>query len=133
MSENLDLVRSIYADWERGDFTRGDWADPEIERVLADGPEPEYWTGLTEMATAVRGELKTIEHFVVETDEFRMPDDERALALVRYGWRGRVSGVEIGEVHSGGAYLFHARDGKVTRLVQYFERDRALADLGVED
>jgi hypothetical protein len=50
-SANVELVRSIYAAWERGDYSRaGEWAHREIEYVNADGPAPGIWTGAQGMA-----------------------------------------------------------------------------------
>ena len=63
MSENLDLVRSIYADWERGDVNSADWAHPQIEYVGADGPEPGTRIGLIGMKEGFRSWLHTWNEF----------------------------------------------------------------------
>jgi ketosteroid isomerase-like protein len=133
MSANLDLVRSMYTAFERGDFTNADWADPEIEYVQAGGLTPGSWTGLANMAQAMRDWLSGWEDFRIEADEFRELSGERVLVFAHYSGHGKTSGLEIGQVRITATTLLHARDGKVTRLVTYFDRDRALADLGLED
>ena len=131
-SANLDLVRSIYADWERGDYRRADWADPEIEFAVADGPSPWYVQGLAGMAEGTREGLSAWTGFRSQADEYRELDDERVLVLSRRGGRGKTSGLEIERIQSKGAAVWHVRDGKVMRLVIYWDRERALADLGLE-
>ena len=132
MSENLELVRSIYAAWERGDFfTSADWADPEIAFVVADGVSPYSGTGLSGMAHGFRSFLSAWESLHVEVDDCREIDNERVLVLTHLSGRGKTSGVDLTQMQTKQANLFHIRDGKVIRLVVYNFRERAFADLGL--
>jgi ketosteroid isomerase-like protein len=130
-SANLALVRSIVAAHERGDYGATEWAHPEIEYVIADGPSPGRWRGLAGMAGAVREFLSAWDECRVEADEYRELDDQRVLVLTHRSGRGKTSGLEVGQLRSRAADLFHVRHGKITKLVVYFDRDYALADLGL--
>jgi ketosteroid isomerase-like protein len=131
--ENVELVRSIYAAWERGDYSSAEWAHPEIEFAFADGPAPGRSTGLAGMAEAMRDWLGSWEEFRQVADDYRELDDERLLVLLHWDGRGKTSGLGLGEIRAKGASLFHVRDGKVTRLIAYVDREHALADLGLSE
>jgi ketosteroid isomerase-like protein len=131
--ENVEVVRSIVAAWERGDFRSAEWAHPEIALVSADGPIRGTWTGVAAMAEAWRETMSAFEELRVEPDEYRALDDERVLVLLHFGGRGKTSGLEVGDIQMKGANLFHVRDGKVTRLVTYWDRKRALRDAGLSE
>jgi ketosteroid isomerase-like protein len=130
-SPNVDLVRSIFAAWERGDFRSAEWAHPEIGFVFADGPSPDSWTGLVEMAEGFRDFLSVWDAHRVEAEEYRELDNERVPVLNHFSGSGKTSGLELGQMRSRGAFLFQLRGGKVTRFVGYFNAERALADLGL--
>jgi ketosteroid isomerase-like protein len=131
VSENLDVVRSIYAAWGRGDYSSAQWADPGIEFVHGDGPAPHSWRGSQGLAEGTRAWIDVWEGMSVQAEEYRDLDDGRVLVLTRYGGRAKTSGLELGEISTAGASLFYLRDGKVTRILQYFDRARALADFGL--
>jgi ketosteroid isomerase-like protein len=128
---NLELVRSIYAAWEGGDFSAVDWAHPEIEYVIVGGPSPGASRGLAGMAKLNRDFLSAWEDVRVVTDEYRELDAERVLVLHRRSGRAKMSGLKLEQIAGQGAHLFHVRDGKVTKLVGYHDADQALVDLGI--
>ena len=128
---NLDLVRSIFSAWERGDFSSTDWADTSIEWVAADGPVTGTWTGIAGLADGTRDVLGAFEGSRIEPEDYRELDTERILVFVRYSGRGKTSGLELEQLRATGAWLVDVHDGKVTKFVRYWDRDRALADLGL--
>jgi ketosteroid isomerase-like protein len=135
-SANLDLVRSIYADWQRGDFSSVEWAHPEIEYVHADMGMfvRESSKGLVGLAEAARARIEVVKNVRTQAEEYRELDDQRVLVLDRTSGTMKHSGIAFGgstSMPSIGAHLFDVRDGKVTKLVAYANRDRALGDLGL--
>ena len=133
MSQNVELVSAIHAEWERGDFSSAHWAHPDIEYVIADGPTPGSWTGLAGLAEGWRNWLNAFEDFRGEAVEYRELDEGRVLVSTVFTGRGKTSGVEIGQTQSRGANLFHIRGGKVTRLVTYLDHAEALEAVGLTE
>src|SRR5438876_1037754 len=93
--ENVEVVRSICAAWERGDFGSAEWAHPDIETVMADGPAPGRSTGVDGAAELWRNILNAWEGYRSEAEEYRELDDERVLVLLRRSGRGKRSGIQI--------------------------------------
>ncbi len=81
MGTNLDLVRSIVAPWERGDYSSAEWADPQLEFVLADLPDAGVQRGSAAAGGTWRDFLDAWDGHHIEVDGFRELDDERVLLL----------------------------------------------------
>ncbi len=131
MSENLDLVRSIYANWERGDFSSAKWAHPDIGFETT-GFDATRSIGVASMADRWREWMSAWEDYRVEADEFRELDGGRVLVHMRHGGRGKLSGVGIEDLKPG-ANVFDIRQGTVVRLALYWDREDALTDLDLKD
>jgi ketosteroid isomerase-like protein len=128
--ENVEILRSLYLAWERGDYSSLEWAHPEIDIVFADGPSPGSVRGLGGLTEGWRDFMSAWNEYRQRPDEYRELDGDRVLVLSRFTGRGKRSGVEL---EQKGAVLFEFRDGKVTRIVRYWDRKRAFVDLGLSE
>jgi hypothetical protein len=88
-SANIELVRSIYADWDRKDFRRVDWTNPAIEFVTF-SPLAGHSVGLSKMGERWR------DFFSKSVPDPRRPRDQarslpNARAGVHRGWARAVA------------------------------------------
>jgi hypothetical protein len=89
--------------------------------VITDGPEPGTWTALAGMANAMRDFLSAWEGLRSEPEEYRELDGGRVLIFTSFSARGKTSGLEVGQIWTKGAHLFHVRGDRVTKLAYYMK------------
>lgn len=126
--QNLDAVRAIYAEWERGNFRAGgELLDPHVMWIVAHGsPEPGVYVGSEEVTTWMRVQLDAWERLTVAAEEFLEAGDSIVVAVRRRGI-GKGARVPVQDRHF---HVWSFRGRTVTRMEFFRERSEALAAVG---
>jgi ketosteroid isomerase-like protein len=127
-TKNVEFVRRIAAEWERGSFPAEVFAeDVRIVWLEGVGVSPET-NGLDEARREIGNWLQNFDHAVLAIEEIIDAGGAHVVTIGVWRARGRASGVETTWRHG---QIWTIRDGKVTELVSYTDPDEALAAAGV--
>jgi ketosteroid isomerase-like protein len=129
--ENVEVLRRLYASWERGDMRAFDVWDVNVEVSWIGTETPgiagEY-RGVDELSAAISRYLEALADLRIKAERIVELDDGRVLVLSRHTARGKTSGLDY-ELELGD--LFTLRDGKIVRYVSYWDRVEALTAAGL--
>ena len=127
MSENLDLVRSIFAAWERGDFASG--IEPLAADIRYSAAQPEGQVradGRTEMTRFLRDFLALWDRYWIELHDLEERAPDRFLATATQCGQGKGSGAET----SMPAFIAIAfREREIVQLEFFYDRASAVSAL----
>ena len=130
MSEaNLELARQAYARWAEGDLEGAlEFSTPDFEFVpaIAAGVEGGSVKGRDAVRRFFAGLDETWETFRIEMDEFREVGDQ-VMGIGRLTAKGRGSELELDQPMYSVVWI---RDGKLTRMQSFLDRDAAEAAAG---
>ena len=130
MSENLDLVRSIFAAWERGNFASA--IEPLAADIRFSAAQPEgqaMASGRVEMARFMRDFLASWDRYWIKLHDLQELAPGRFLAAATQYGRGKDSGAET----SMPAFIAIAfRGGEIAQLEFFYDHASAVAALQEE-
>jgi ketosteroid isomerase-like protein len=122
-AQDVELLRGLYEDWAKGDYSRADVFAPDIELSIDDDfPDVMIEPGLAGLQSAMRMWFSAWEKpFTIEAHEF-VDLGEQVVVTVTWSAVNKVSGTRV---ERPGAHLWRIRDGKLAALKLC--RDRAEA------
>jgi ketosteroid isomerase-like protein len=129
-SQNVATVRRYIDEFNRGDFDSlvAD-ADPAVAlSEWPDAPGARTYHGPDGVRRAFENWFDTWEWMQIEIEDIAEVGGDRVLFTLRQRARGRGSGIEV-EIRSFNVYTF--RDGNVTRIQLFTEREPALEAAGL--
>ena len=132
--ENVELVRTLLARWESGDFDTVDAFDPEIEFTRTGGGSDVL--GYATESHGIEGLWAAIVAWAQEWSDMRVEAvrfvevGERVLALVRQSAVGKRSGALMNNMD---AWVFSISDSRIVRWDAYWDPADAERALGLEE
>lgn len=127
-SRDVEVLQDVYSRWERGDFTSWEaFADDYVWRSV-EGIESGEYTGVAEISAAWRTWLQAWDGFSIEAEEIVAGSDGRYVVMQLFRGMGKASGLESVERN---ASVVTMRDGLITRMEGFWNRDAALQAAGV--
>jgi limonene-1,2-epoxide hydrolase len=127
--ENVEVVRSIQDDWNRGDTTVDpERIHPDLEYLPRRAATEGAYRGLAGLESFIADTLEVFEKFELHTEFADL--GERVLSWGHIHVRARGSGIET-DIEVGGVYEF--RDGKVVRWEDFGSKDKALDAVGLSE
>lgn len=131
--ENVEIVREIYAEWQRGEMKAGvERFDPEIvfESFMPDANQRVVVNGAERIEVFMREWLRQWRDYRIVGDEFHEPGPTRVFVEGRQTAVGRDSGATVaGPLFS----IWTFRDGRVVHLIFERYRQRALEAAGLSE
>src|SRR6188508_1581361 len=132
--ENVERIRDAVVAYNRGDldaFLDEYWPDDIDYRTVEGAPDdhgPIH--GKAAMRAYMQDWFDTFDDLKVEPLEVIDAGPDQAVAVVRFGGRAKLSGVEADLTF---AVVYTLRDGKVARGREYWTRDEALEAAGLSE
>ena len=130
MSENVELVRTVYDAFNRRDWGEAfRFADPDFEFSIQRGPNAGVHRGREEVQGMLEDQASAFDRWEIEPEEFFERDD-LVVAFVKFLLRPKDSDAEF-EIRIG--TLWTIRDGTVVSADGFPEREEALKAAGLAE